>query len=87
MRGFLPQLQKSNQELEEVIKNSPDSVDIENVDEEGPHIEFNLAVGIDDVDENNPEENTDNEILIPGNIEDESNADVDKKLIQEVNSP
>ena len=55
MRGFLPVLKNSNETLAEKAKESPESVDIEHLEQEDePHIELTLALGV--TDEETPDE-------------------------------
>jgi hypothetical protein len=49
LQTFLPTLQKANHELEQITAAEPGSCSIEDVAEEEPHIEMNLACGVFDL--------------------------------------
>lgn len=49
LQTFLPAMQKANQELEQIAAAEPGACNIEDVAEDEPHIEMNLACGVLDL--------------------------------------
>mmetsp|Transcript_123263 Transcript_123263/g.184350 ORF Transcript_123263/g.184350 Transcript_123263/m.184350 type:complete len:132 (+) Transcript_123263:356-751(+) len=83
VRGFLPKLQQSNEVLAEKVKEAPQSVDIEHIenDEKG-HIELCLALGVNDEEEEENDVVT-QQIDLPENST-ETEDPTDPKLIQDI---
>ena len=81
MRGFLPALQKSNQALSEL---DPDEINIEKVEDDAPHIEMNLALGVNDTDED-PSDITSETLATSSPAS--ASPSKSSHLIQEVSSP